>query len=315
MLAIGDIRREDAAMDDRPRLMPPVLFVGVVSISTAALFIKRCNEEVAASVIAAARLGIASAILAAVSFAMRGRQAIRIPREHRRSILLAGLFLGAHFFFWITSLSHTSVLSSVVIVTTNPIFVGLASFYVLKEPLNRRLFVGIAFAALGGAFIAVSDSGQRGSLYGNLMSLLGAIMMSCYLLVGRTVRQRVDNLSYIVPVYGVAALLLIVIASFSGQNVVHYRSGTYSYLLLLALVPQLIGHTCLNWALAHASATLIAVCILGEPIGASLMAYFFLGEKVQALQAAGGALILVGIFIATRQEAAADSTTLSDVAG
>lgn len=315
MLVIGDGCAEDSGMNAQPRIMTPALIVGVVSISTAALFVKRCNQEVDPSVIAATRLGVASVILAVVALARRGRGAIQIPRGHRVSVILAGLFLGAHFYFWITSLSHTSVLSSVVIVTTNPIFVGLASFYVLKEPLNRKLFIGIAFAALGGAFIAFSDAGQGGSLYGNLMSLLGAIMMSCYLLVGRTVRQRVDNLSYITSVYSVAACLLIAIAALRGRSLFGYSPQAYTYLLLLALVPQLIGHSCLNWALAHASATLIAVCILGEPIGASLMAWLLLHEQVKALQAVGGALILIGIFVATRQEASADKAVIADVAG
>jgi drug/metabolite transporter (DMT)-like permease len=279
-----------------------MLVVGVLSISTAALFIKKCNQEVSPSVIAAARLGIASVILAGTAVVTRRRQAIQIPRDVLPLILLAGILLAAHFFFWITSLSHTSVLSSVVIVTTNPIFVGIASLFIFREPLRRNLILGIALAAAGGLFIALSDSGKSGTLYGNLMSLLGAIMASCYLLIGRRVRQRVDNLSYIVTVYSIAAIVLIVVAGFSGQNLLHYRASTYAYLFLLAIVPQLIGHSCLNWALAHASATLVAVCILGEPIGASILACVFLQEKVRGLQALGGALILSGIVLATRQE-------------
>jgi drug/metabolite transporter (DMT)-like permease len=219
-----------------------------------------------------------------------------------RPVLLSGLFLGAHFFFWITSLSSTSVLSSVVIVTTNPIFVGLASILFLKERLHWQLVVGIVLAAAGGGVIALLDKdASPGSLYGDLMSLCGAVMMSCYLLVGRRIRARIDVWSYVAMVYSVAAVFLIGIAALGGDRVLSYPPRTYVLFLLLALVPQLIGHSALNWALGHATATIIAVCILGEPIAACVIAYVFLGERFTISQALGGALILGGILVSLRQ--------------
>ena len=127
-------------------------------------------------------------------------------------------------------------------------------------------------------------------------------MMSCYLLMGRRVRGQVDVLSYVSWVYGVAAMLLIVIAALSRDDVLHYRPATYLYFILLAVVPQLIGHGCLNFALGHATATVVAICILGEPIGASIIAYAFLKESITSLQAIGGALILSGIFVSMRRK-------------
>jgi drug/metabolite transporter (DMT)-like permease len=282
------------------RLLPLVLLTGVLAISTAALFIKQCDDA-SPAVIAAARMGIAAFVLTPLTLAVRGRRSIRLPHGSLRPILLAGLCLGAHFFFWITSLKHTSVLSSVVIVTTNPIFVGLASYLFLKERLHGGLIAGIVLAAAGGGVISLSDAGgQTGTLYGNFMSLCGAIMASSYFLIGRKVRGQVDILSYIVPVYSVAAGVLIVLATFSGDNVLGYRPATYVYFVLLALVPQLIGHSCLNWALGHASATIVAICILGEPIGASVLAFLVLREPVSGVQLIGGGLILAGIALSLR---------------
>jgi drug/metabolite transporter (DMT)-like permease len=282
--------------------LPLVLIVGVVSISTAALFIKLALADAAPVAIAAARMGIAAMVLAPLTIAIRGRRAVRIPPHCRLPILLAGLFLGAHFYFWTASLKETSVLSSVVIVTTNPIFVGIASFLFFREPLRRSLIIGILLAAAGGAVIAITDAGHSpGTVRGNLLALAGAVMASCYLLMGRRVRREVDILSYILPVYAIAAALLIGLALFLGKDVRGYRPSTYAYFVLLAIVPQLIGHSCLNWALAHASATMVAVCILGEPVGASLIALVVLKEVISGWQAAGAALILTGIFICTRE--------------
>jgi len=306
------VRRTSASLlrelmdHSRHPLLLPILVIGVLSISTAAILIKACDDA-APAVIAAARMGVAALILGPPTFLVRGRRAVHIPRHCRLPIILAGLFLGAHFFFWITSLKHTSVLSSVVIVTTNPVFVGLASWLFLGEKLHRTLLYAILLAVAGGALIALSDSrAAPGSLYGNVMSLCGAIMASCYLLMGRKVRRDVDILSYILPVYSIAALLLVAVAALTRENILHYRPATYVYLVALAVVPQLIGHSALNWALRHATATIVAVCILGEPIGASILAYLFLEERVSALQGAGSGLILAGIYMASRRPRTVD---------
>lgn len=305
----------------RNPLLAPVVFVGILAISTAAIFIKLADDA-PASLIAAARMSIATLLLLPFAVGMHRRGRLIIPREHWRALLLAGVFLAAHFYFWVASLKYTSVLSSVVIVTTNPIFVGIASLYLFNEKLNKFLIAAIICAIAGGALIAMSDAGtgnaakstaQNSSLHGNFLALLGALMGSCYLLSGRRIRKQVDLLSYILPVYGVAAVILIVVALAQRVPLAGYKSSTYVYFILLAAVPQLIGHSALNWALRHMSATMVALCILGEPIGASLFAYFFLGEKVTPAQAAGSGLILLGIILASRSNPGDQEAALEQV--
>ena len=303
----------------RHPFLPPVAFIGIASISTAAVLIKLCDDT-PPGVIAAGRLGVAAAILLVIMLAIRGRHVIRMPAGRWPAVILAGLLLGAHFFFWITSLKHTSVMSSVVIATTNPIFVGIASFFLFKEPIRRALVAGIALASLGGGVIAFADRGAAttGShLYGDLMALLGAIMASCYYLVGRKVRGDIDLLSYILPVYAIAALVPALASLPGSPDVTSYRTSTYIYILLLAVVPQLIGHGAINWCLRYVSATTVAIFILGEPIGASILAYVVQGEAIKPMQALGGGLILLGVAVATlteRRPIPDDSTTLDSAA-
>lgn len=283
-------------------LIISMLAVGIVSISTASIFIKLCHDAPPV-VIAAARLGIASIVLIPGSMIFKGKRPLCIPSHHLKFIFLSALFLSLHFFFWITSLKHTSVLSSVVIVTSNPIFIGVASYLFFKERIHRFLLIGILLGLAGGILIALSDmhAGAGNSAYGDLMALGGAVMASCYFLVGRKVRKELDLLSYIVPVYALTSLLLLGLVIIFGHGFSGYSQSTYVYFVLLALIPQLLGHSSLNWSLKYVTATTVAVYVLGEPVCSSILAYFFLGEKATFLQVAGGLLILTGIFLAAKE--------------
>lgn len=286
----------------RHPLLPLMVTVAVVSVSTAAILIKLCDDAPPV-VIAAGRLGISTLILGPVWALRRRRRPASIQPRHVGYLLLAGGLLAAHFFFWITSLKHTSVLSSVVIVTTNPIFVGLASWFLFGERLHRALIAAILIAGLGGTLIALSDAGDGGSLYGDALALLGALTASAYFLVGRKLRQELDTLAYITPVYAVAAILLIALTPLSGHGFTGYGKTTYLYFVMLAIIPQIMGHGSINWALRYLPATTLSIFILGEPIGSTILAYFILDEGVTVLQVCGGGLILGGIVVASRSPA------------
>lgn len=290
-----------------PPVLPLMVTIAVVSVSTAAILIKLCHDAPPV-VIAAARLGISTLVLGPVWALRRSRRPASIQRRHVGYLLLAGVLLAAHFFFWITSLKHTSVLSSVVIVTTNPIFVGIASWFLFGERLHRGLIAAIVVAGLGGALIVASDAGEAGSLYGDGMALLGALAASCYFLIGRHVRREVDTLSYITPVYAAAAVTLVALMWATDGGFTGYRSTTYVYFVLLAIVPQIMGHGSINWSLRYLSATTLSIFILGEPVGATVLAWFILDESVTAMQVAGGGLILAGIVVAARTQPGPDVT-------
>jgi len=275
--------------------------LGLIAISFASIFIKLCAAP--PLVISAYRLGIAGLILALFHCRQLRLELRLLTRREILLALFAGLFLSFHFAFWITSLKYTSVASSVIFVTTNPIFVALASVLFLRERLSLRLFFSILVAVGGGLLIGWGDwdLGKQ-TIYGDFLALLGAVMATGYLLAGRRLRPRMSLGPYITLVYGVAGILLILFALWNGDSFSGYSSRDYLLFLLLALVPQLIGHTTVNWALRFFSATLVAVFILGEPILATLLAYFLLREPVGPSIFLGGTLVLLGIYLCAREE-------------
>jgi len=283
-----------------------VLLAGILSISFAAIFIRFC-DDVPSIMIAAWRLTAASVVLL-VFFRLRGHTFKKVTREDFILSLLGGLFLALHFILWITSLKYTSVASSVVLVTTNPIFVGIFSYFFLKEKLNIELIIGIILCLIGSTLIAAGDSGfeqliivNRQALLGDILALAGAIMASGYLLVGSKAREKLDILTYITIVYTFAALILIILSFILDIPFTGYRNSSYLYMVLLAIIPQLVGHTAFNWALKHIKASMVAITILGEPIGATILAYLFFNESVSRFQLIGVVTIFAAILISSRK--------------
>ena len=272
--------------------------IGIIAISTASIFTKLCDAPVL--IIATYRMILASLML--MPFACYKKTWRGWERNEMGWFLLSGLFLSLHFAFWIASLKYTSVASSVVLVTTHPIFVGIGSWLFLKERIGMNLVLGIALSVLGSGLISYGDmSLSKEALMGDGFALLGAIAASGYLLVGRKMRKEQDLLSYIFPVYSTAGLILILLSLIFQKSYWGYSPSTYLFLFLLALVPQLIGHTTFNWALKYLPASMVAITILGEPLGSTILAYFILGEGLTTWKVLGGISIFAGILIALKK--------------
>jgi drug/metabolite transporter (DMT)-like permease len=276
-----------------------LLPIGIIAVSTASIFIKLC--EAPSLSIAAYRMVLASLML--IPFAGFQKSWQGWKKKDLIWLMFSGLLLGLHFAFWIASLKFTSVASSVVLVTTHPIFVGIGAWVFLKEKPKPKLILGILLSVLGSAVIGYGDMTlSKEALMGDGLSLLGAIAASGYFLVGRKMRKSQSLLSYIFPVYSTSALILILFALVFQKPFFGFSSSTYLYLFLLALIPQLVGHTAFNWALKYLPVSMVAVAILGEPIGSTLLAYFILHEGLTPWKILGGIFILAGILIALRKE-------------
>lgn len=283
-----------------------VLAIGVISVSFAAIFI-RLAAEASPPVIAAYRMALASLVIVPLAWWRSGKELRRLPRRDIFLALGSGAFLALHFRLWIASLSYTSVATSVILVTTTPIFVAIASYFLFHEKLNRQAGVGIVISIVGAIIIGYSNwKVGANSLFGGLLALLGAFAVVGYMLIGRKLMRSISLLSYISLAYGSAAVLLLLSALAFGYRLVGYSTNTYIWLVLLAVVPQLIGHSSVNWSLRFISATLVTIAVLGEPVGATTLAFFILKETPSLSEIGGGILILAGIFIAFRKNQASN---------
>lgn len=294
-------------MRHRSSLPYLVLIGGVMITSSAAILITLAkNAGMQPLAISAGRLSFAALILTPVTWRDGAPEIRRLSRRDLALGLLGGAFLAVHFAAWIWSLALTSVASSTALVTTNPIFVALVSFVLWRERIGRRVLIGVGLSVLGSALVAFSDrTGGSGSnpLLGDFLALVGAIFVTGYLLIGRDLRRRLHILPYIWLVYSSAAVFLLIWMVLARQSMLGFPRGVYLLLLGLAVGPQLLGHTSFNWAIKYLSATLIAVVILGEPIGSTLLALIvFPEQRLQWLQVAGGLLLLAGIAVATLAE-------------
>ncbi len=223
--------------------------------------------------------------------------------------LASGALLAMHFDAWIASFEYTSVASSVALVTTNPLWVALLSLLLWGERPAPLMLVGLLLAVAGSVLIGLSDSGLAGgenALLGDGLALLGALTVSGYFLIGRVLRRRLSLLAYIWLAYTSAAVILLAVALLLGDIRLDappaYPPMAYLLLLGLAVGPQLLGHSAFNWALGYLSPTFITVALLGEPLGAALLALLVFGEWFAPLQFAGFILLLLGIFAAARGE-------------
>jgi drug/metabolite transporter (DMT)-like permease len=307
--------RESVKVEQWRLFLPFSLVAAILAVSTASIFIRFAQHEAPSLVIAAGRLTIASLLIGPVA-GIRYRQELKSISSRELLLGLAsGFFLAIHFATWITSLEFTSVASSVVLVSTGPLWVALLSPFLLKESISPGVFAGLFFALIGGAVIGLSDSCSitntlvcppfaefilGKAFYGNILALAGAWAVALYLIIGRKLRARLSLTTYIFIVYGMAAIVLIFIMLANGSSPIGYSPETYLWILLLALIPQLIGHSTYNWALRFLPATMVSVTTLGEPVGSAILAYFILRESPTILTISGGVLILLGIFLTSR---------------
>lgn len=275
-----------------------VLLGALAAVSFAAIFIRLADAP--APVVALYRLAIASVVLLPATLRARART----PLRGRAAWLTAasGLALAIHFATWISSLSYTTIAASVTLATTTPLWTALFGWLVLGAAPTLSVMFGMTIAVGGAAVIGFGDlAGGTNPLLGDALALSAAAAAAVYFLIGREVmRGGVSLPAYVGTVYGWAALWLLPLPLLSGVPYLGYPLESLGWIVLLALVPQVLGHTGLNFAARHVGATVTATAVLAEPLGSGVLAAFVFGEVPGPMTLLGAALVLVGVLLVVR---------------
>ncbi len=268
-----------------------VLSLALVFVSFGSILVRLADAPALA--VSFYRVALASLVLLPFAGADARTSWTAMGRRQRTVMIGAGVALALHFATWIASLSHTSIASSVVLVNTAPIFAVVLARIFLDERTSGAVLVAIPLASVGAAMIALGDhAATPGSLYGNALALAGAVMLGAYYVIGRGLRGALPLNAYVLGVWSTAAVTLGLLAVAFGVPFGGYRAGTWLAFLALALVPTLGGHGLTNKSLRALSAPTVGLFLLGEPVGASVMAWLLFGEIPGRWTLAGGAIVL-----------------------
>ncbi|HHE73685.1 MAG TPA: DMT family transporter [Desulfobacteraceae bacterium] len=278
-----------------------ILISGILAISTGAIFVRMADAP--SLVIAAYRVGLAALILVPVTCWKSHDELRSLSSKDLKSAFLSGAFLAMHFATWISSLKFTTISNSVVLVSTSPLWVGVLAPLFIKEKIKRITMISIFLSIIGCVIIGSGDFTAGGrALWGDLLALTGGFCAAGYLILGRTLRQRVSLLVYVSLCYGSAAIILWSAVLAMGLRVSGFSSQTLWAIWAMALISQIIGHSSYNWALRYCSATLVALSFLGEPFVSTILAYLLFQEDLTLTKTVGGLIILCGIYLAARSE-------------
>ncbi|WP_041749296.1 DMT family transporter [Brevibacillus brevis] len=284
-------------------LFPPylALLIGVIAISSSAIFVKLSDAP--APIIATYRLIFS--VLLTLPFLFWNRGALAEIGEMSKKVwllcILSGTFLASHFLLWFESLNYTSVASSTVLVTLQPLFAFIGGYFFFGEKVRFLALTG-GFLAIAGSFVIGWGDFQVGgmALWGDFLALMGAVTVTGYWLVGQYVRQHMSSFAYTLVVYTATSVILVSYDLALGYSLVGYPAADWGWFFCLALFPTLLGHSIFNWIIKWLNTTTISMGILGEPIGTAILAYFILGEVVTPPQWIGGLIIIAGIYVFIR---------------
>ncbi|MEQ2527084.1 DMT family transporter [Robertmurraya yapensis] len=280
-----------------PKMNPYLaLAIGVLSVSTSAIFVKMSSAP--SGVIAFYRLFFAVIIMLPMFLLKYVKELRLITRRDWIFSIVGGVFLAFHFILWFESLNYTSVASSTVLVTLQPLFAFVGTYFFFNEKFSVKAILCGIMAIVGSFIISWGDFRISGSaLFGDILALIACALITAYLMFGQTVRKRVTLITYTFVVYSVSSLTLLVYVLVKKEPLAPYPTSDWIYFLLLAIVPTLFGHSLFNWSVKWLSASVISMAILLEPIGATILAYYLLNETLSQSQVVGGLIVMGALTI------------------
>ncbi|MEW9677262.1 DMT family transporter [Lentibacillus sp. L22] len=274
-----------------------VVGIGVIAVSTSAVLVKLA-EGVPTAIIANYRLLFTFILLAPYVLFKRRHEFHYIEKKDWILSIFAGICLAFHFIIWFESLNYTSVASSVALVSLQPIFTFIGTYIFFKERFSQGAIISMVITLMGSFIISWGDFQLSGTaLFGDMLALIGAVAITVYLLLGQQARRRLSIMPYTFIIYGIGAITLIIYNLLLHNPFLGYSPEHWWIFLALAIIPTFFGHTLFNWALKWLSSATISMGIVFEPIGASLLAYLILDEKVTPSQWLGGTIVIFGLFL------------------
>lgn len=283
---------------------PPIviLLMGVVAISFSSILVKWSAAP--ASILGMYRL-LMTVIMLFPFLPWKNLKNVSkdINKRDWLLIFISGLFLGLHFLFWMDSLKYTTVASSMILTTLEPVFVMIGAYFIYKEKTNFFGILSILIAITGSIIIASGDIGLSSTaLYGDLLSILGTLAVAIHMLAGQNLCRKISPLLYSFFVFLIGGIILFFYNIINRVSLIEYPVNDWWIFLLLALVPNIFGHALFNWLLKFVDATTISMAVLGEPIGAIILAYLLLGETTSLSQIIGGILSIIGVSMFLKQK-------------
>ena len=282
---------------EKPKIHPYIpIIIGVISVALSAIFVKLATAD--AGVIAFYRM-LFTVILMLPLFLLKYRKEVfLLTKKDWIFSTIAGVFLAFHFILWFESLNYTSVASSTVLVTLQPIFAFAGTYFFFKEKLSFKTILSAVIAIAGSVIISWSDFQLSGTaFFGDMLALAACALITAYLLFGQEVRKRLSLITYTFLLYSISTVTLFFYVLIKGESFGPYSTSNWIWFFLLALIPNLLGHSLFNWAVKWVSTNVISIAILFEPVGASILAFYILHEKLSAAQITGGIVVIAGILL------------------
>ncbi|MCO7126841.1 DMT family transporter [Sporolactobacillus shoreicorticis] len=275
-----------------------ILFFAAFSLSASAIFVKLSDAP--STIIAGYRMLISTAVLLPfLLFNTTSRTALRqLSAKQWLLGILAGFFLAAHYALWFESLRFTSVASSTVLVTLQPLFAFIGGYFLFGEKITRQALFGGLLAISGSTLISWQDFQVSGAaFFGDILAFIAAGLITGYFFLGQGLRKQLPLIPYVLIGYGSSSVLLLTYSLLSGYSLIGYSANNWLWFACLALISTVFGQTIFNWLLKWLSTSTISMSIVGEPIGTCVLAYLILGQGVTLQQSIGILVILTGITI------------------
>ncbi|TWT05878.1 DMT family transporter [Planomicrobium sp. CPCC 101079] len=282
---------------EKPAIHPYIpIIIGVFSVALSAIFVKMTSAD--SGVTAFYRMLFSIIIMSPVFLWRYTHEIKKLSKRDWCFTAIAGIFLAFHFILWFESLNYTSVASSTVLVTLQPLFAFAGTYFFFKESISLKALFSGGITILGSVLIGYGDFRISGTaLFGDMLALIACALITVYLLFGQNVRKRLSLITYTFVVYSVSTITLFFYIIAKGESFGPYPASEWMWFLLLAIIPNLLGHTLFNWSLKWVSTNVISIAILFEPVGAAILAFFILGELLTISQIIGGSIVIIGILL------------------